>query len=195
CSSDLVAHVDDVDAALDRDGTRQLTDLERIQRGLECRLYRTLNHPAGVTATSGRRGGGELTGHGHEGGALNHLGDQLLGAVHGGLLSTDAVRFQIDLADQVLGLGRGLGGLAHGLSDLGAADTGAAVEAAADKVAPTDFGAQLFTEGLRADAALRQELEVVLRRGADFLGHARDFAVDLFVGDLQGLVVRDFLGL
>ncbi|MNS93214.1 hypothetical protein D3C72_1273720 [compost metagenome] len=154
-----------------------------------------LDHPAGVAAAGGRGGGRELAGDRHEGRALDHLLDQLAGAVDGFLHAADAAGLDVDLADQVLGLGRRFGYLAHGLIDLGARDLGAVTEATADQVAPTDLGAQLFTEGPRSDAALFQEGHVAFGSRACLAGHAGDFLVDLGVGNLQLIEFRYLGGL
>ncbi len=154
-----------------------------------------MNHPAGVAAARGRRRGRELARHGHEGGALDHLLDQLACAVHGLLHAADAGGLQVDFTDQILRLGRRFGHLTHGLIDLALADAGAVAEAAADQFAPADLGAQLLAEGGDADPALFQEVDVAGRSGARLAGHVGDFLIDFGVADLELLELGQFSGL
>jgi hypothetical protein len=86
----LLAQIDDVDAVAHRDRGRQLAGAQLLERRVDLGRHFAGADPAGVAAVGRGRRGRELAGHGREGRALLHLGDQLLGAVLGHFHAADA---------------------------------------------------------------------------------------------------------
>ena len=134
-------------------------------------------------------------GDGLEGRALDDLLHQLAGAVHGGFLTADSGRLDIDFADQILGLGGRVIETTDFLIDLKRAGTRAAVEATGHQLSPADLGAQALAESVRLDAALLKELHIGGGGDAGLARHLGDFLVDLLVGDFQAFELGDLLGL